>query len=1497
MFGKYLRNSVKFLRHIGNKPARRQVWRAFVLEALESRDVPAPLTWAGGINLPLAGGIAAVPAGTSLLNLAGQGTTSYAVSVTNPTWQASAAATVQPLDFARSSPGVEPLPNGYFIVFGGMENGYAISAVTQYDPNTVTVVDGSTNQTRSLRSMNMPRADFGWTTDTNHLDYAIGGVDNNGTPLASMEVYNPTANSWTFLASLPQTLYGESAVSDGAGHIYTFGGVGANGAISNIVYRYTIATNTWDTSSATMQVAVRDSAAALAPNGLIYVMGGTTSAGATATAETYSITGNSWNLDTSLPQALSSAAVAVDSLGRIEVLGGYDASGNPLATISISEFTQTDVAPTITSTPPTTAWTAGYTYQVLSTGYPQPTYSLAAYPSGMTINSTSGLITWFPSQAQIGGPYTVTVQASNYAGQTTQTYSIVTVKQTPPTVPTGIVQSGETVDSATLSWNPSTGPIGVDHYAIYHYYATGHSGRGSNITYHHDLVGTSTTSTFTLSGLISGGTFTWYTVTAVDPNGLSSGYSSLYTIHTLPDSVPPTLTLPPNQTVTTGSPSGVTVPGAFTATATDPGPGIDSISIVYEVGPNQIPTSYVFPIGTTTVTVVARDMYGNYTDGNFTVEVDLFPAIPTVTVSAGPFTYNGNPQAVTATAVGTDGVTPVSGSFTFTYAGSTTPPTDAGSYDVTATFTSADPSYADATVTTTEAINPATPTITVNSGPFAYDGVTQWSATATAIGVDGVTPVPGNFAFTYNGSTTAPIGPGLFSVSAAFTSTDPNYTSPTVTPNEIITSPGTVVPTLSLVDGSANYDGNVHADSATAVDPSDGVTPVAGDFLITYNGSTTAPTAAGSYAVVANFISSDVNYADASITGTMTISAVDPTITISSSYPFYYDTFAQSQYVSEVGVDGVTPVDGTLSVLYNGSSTLPVNAGTYDVFVTFTSNDPNYNSTTADGSMTIQQAGVSLYYYLNGGAYYYYYNGTPQGVNGTALGYFNVPVNGTFSYAYFDSTGAQLPGTPTNAGYYTFTEYFTSLDPNYASGSFSYSFAIYAATPTVTMTGGPFTYNGQGQAPTITAVGIDGVTTVPGTVSFTYNGSSQAAVLPGTYAVVATFTPTDPNYTSATASGTLVINRATPAFSNLASPKVNVGTSTVTLSGHIGAGSASPGGDDVAITLNGVTQPVSVSSGGSFSASFNIAGWATGTYPITYVYLGDATRFNAASNGSGTLTVQQAPSILSSPTSQTVLTGSSVTFSASATGYPTPTVQWQQSTNGSTYSNIAGATSTTYTISAVTNSMNNYRYRAVFTNSVGSATTGVATLTVQYAPTVTTNPSNKTVNAGQNVTFTAAATGNPTPTVQWQVSTNGGSSFTNIAGATSTTLTLSATTGSQNGSIYRAVFTNSVGSVTTANATLSVRYAPIVTVNPTSQTVTAGQPVTFTAAASGNSTPTVQWQVSTNGGATWTNISGATSTTFTLSTTTASENGYEYRAMFMNSLGSATTAVAVLTIV
>jgi hypothetical protein len=88
--------------------------------------------------------------------------------------------------------------------------------------------------------------------------------------------------------------------------------------------------------------------------------------------------------------------------------------------------------------------------------------------------------------------------------------------------------------------------------------------------------------------------------------------------------------------------------------------------------------------------------------------------------------------------------------------------------------------------------------------------------------------------------------------------------------------------------------------------------------------------------------------------------------------------------------------------------------------------------------------------------------------------------------------------------------------------------------------------------------------------------------------------------------------------------------------------------------------------------------------------------------------------------------------------------------------------------------------------------------------------------------------------------------------------------------------------------------APVATTSPPSETVTAGQTVILTAAATGNPTPAVQWQLSTNGGS-FTKIAGATATTYTFKATTG-ESGNEYRAVFSSPAGSATTTVATLTV-
>ena len=273
-----------------------------------------------------------------------------------------------------------------------------------------------------------------------------------------------------------------------------------------------------------------------------------------------------------------------------------------------------------------------------------------------------------------------------------------------------------------------------------------------------------------------------------------------------------------------------------------------------------------------------------------------------------------------------------------------------------------------------------------------------------------------------------------------------------------------------------------------------------------------------------------------------------------------------------------------------------------------------------------------------------------------------------------------------------------------------------AAIPTVVVDSGLFTYDGTAHASSATALGMDGVTPVAGSFSFTYNGSATAPTDVGTYAVVASFTSADPSYTDATATGSLIIDAATPVFSSLSSPTITAGTATTLLSGHLAAGSVFPTGGVVAITLNGVTQSATVDASGNFSASFATGALSAGNYTITYGFAGDGRNFLAAPNGSGTLTVSAlsaAPQVTVQPQSQTVVAGSTVTFTAAASGEPAPTVQWQVSTNGGrTWTNIRGATSTTLTFSTTTKQDGNL-YRAVFTNPFGQVTTSVATLTVR----------------------------------------------------------------------------------------------------------------------------------------------------------------------------------------
>lgn len=108
--------------------------------------------------------------------------------------------------------------------------------------------------------------------------------------------------------------------------------------------------------------------------------------------------------------------------------------------------------------------------------------------------------------------------------------------------------------------------------------------------------------------------------------------------------------------------------------------------------------------------------------------------------------------------------------------------------------------------------------------------------------------------------------------------------------------------------------------------------------------------------------------------------------------------------------------------------------------------------------------------------------------------------------------------------------------------------------------------------------------------------------------------------------------------------------------------------------------------------------------------------------------------------------GQTATFSVVATG-SNLTYQWQQSTDGSTWTNIDGANSATYTIENTTTGMNGYQYCCVVKDgNSNSVTSQAATLTVTAATVSVTGVSldktNLELTEGGTDTLTATITPN-----------------------------------------------------------------------------------------------------------------------------------------------------------
>lgn len=173
-------------------------------------------------------------------------------------------------------------------------------------------------------------------------------------------------------------------------------------------------------------------------------------------------------------------------------------------------------------------------------------------------------------------------------------------------------------------------------------------------------------------------------------------------------------------------------------------------------------------------------------------------------------------------------------------------------------------------------------------------------------------------------------------------------------------------------------------------------------------------------------------------------------------------------------------------------------------------------------------------------------------------------------------------------------------------------------------------------------------------------------------------------------------------------------------------------------------------------------------------------------------------------------------------------------------------------------------------------------------PVITQQPSNASVLAGVNATFTVGASGAGTLFYHWRF--NG----TNLSGATNTSYTVTNAQNANQGN-YSVLVSNSVSSVVSSNALLTVDSLPIISTQPQGESLTVGNNASFSVTASGPPTLSYQWQLNSTNLTNNSRISGSQSSGLAITGVLTSDAG-NYSVVITNAFGATNSATAALVV-